>query len=130
LVFAFGLFYYGFTHYPKLDLISGFSAKSIASGHFIDQRSKKQLKGDNDINLIDLATNAIDEKGQFATASVYGLKERKAIYQEGLGAMLVDADFDETTPYDVPKRQNYFRLAFPEIRNLKTLFSVQLIMLN
>jgi hypothetical protein len=53
-----------------LDLISGFSAKSIASGHFIDQRSKETIeKGDNDINLIDLATNAIDEKGQFATAS-------------------------------------------------------------
>jgi hypothetical protein len=34
------------------------------------------LKRDNDINLIDLATNAIDEKGQFATASVYGLKEK------------------------------------------------------
>jgi hypothetical protein len=55
-----------------LDLISGFSAKSIASGHFIDQRSKETIeKGDNDINLIDLATNAIDEKGQFATASVW-----------------------------------------------------------
>jgi hypothetical protein len=54
-----------------LDLISGFSAKSIASGHFIDQRSKETIeKGDNDINLIDLATNAIDEKGQFATASM------------------------------------------------------------
>jgi hypothetical protein len=79
-----------------LDLISGFSAKSIA-GHFIDQRSKETIeKGDNDINLIDLATNTIDEKGQFATASVYGLKERKAIYREGLGAMLVDADFDDS----------------------------------
>jgi hypothetical protein len=51
--------------------------------HFIDQRSKETIeKGDNDINLIDLATNAIDEKGQFATASVYGLKERKAIYRK------------------------------------------------
>jgi hypothetical protein len=65
-------------HISQVDLISGFSAKSIASGHFIDQRSKETIeKGDNDINLIDLATNAIDEKGQFATASVYGLKERK-----------------------------------------------------
>jgi hypothetical protein len=45
--------------------------------------------------------------------------------------MLVDADFDETTPYDVPKEQNYFRVSFSlGIRNLKTLFSVQLIMLN
>jgi hypothetical protein len=36
--------------------------------------------------------------------------------------MLVDADFDETTP-TFPKELNYFRLAFlTEIRNLKTLF--------
>jgi hypothetical protein len=40
---------------------------------------------------------------------LHGLKERKAIYQEGLGAMLVDADFDETTPYDVPKRTKLFQ---------------------
>ncbi|PKH66682.1 serine hydrolase [Flavobacterium sp. ALD4] len=110
-----GLFYYGFITYPKLDLISGFSAKSIASGHFIDKRAKETIeKGDNDIDLIDLATNVIDEKGQFATASVYGLKERKAIYREGLGAMLIDADFDETTPYNVPKRIKIISgLAFP-----------------
>ncbi|MEY4012605.1 MAG: hypothetical protein RIT22_1729, partial [Bacteroidota bacterium] len=53
-----GLLYFGFTTYPKLDLISGFSAKSIASGHFIDHRSQELIeKGDNDINLIDLAQN-------------------------------------------------------------------------
>jgi hypothetical protein len=27
-----------------LDLISGFSAKSIASGHFIDKRSKETIE--------------------------------------------------------------------------------------
>jgi CubicO group peptidase (beta-lactamase class C family) len=100
-----GLFYYGFITYPKLDLISGFSAKSVASGHFIDHRSKQMIeKGDNDINLLDLATNTIVENGQFATASVYGLQERKAIYREGMGATLVDADFDTAAPYEVPKR--------------------------
>jgi hypothetical protein len=58
------------------------------------------------------------------------LKERKAIYREGLGAMLVDADFDETIRRS--KRTKIIsELAFPYgIRNLKTLFSVQLIMLN
>jgi hypothetical protein len=35
------------------------------------------------------------------------LKERKAIYREGLGAMLVDAD--ETTPYDVSKEPKLFQ---------------------
>ena len=100
-----GLMYFGFTTYPKLDLISGFSAKSIASGHFIDHRSQELIeKGDNDINLIDLAQNTIDEAGQFATASVNGLKERKAIYREGLGVTLINDNFDSTKPYLVPKR--------------------------
>ena len=97
--------YYGFTTYPKLDLISGFSAKSLASGHFIDNRSQEVIeKGDNDIPMIDLAKNKIDENGKFVTASVYGLKERKAICREGLGATLINGDFDVTKPYEVPKR--------------------------
>ena len=97
--------YYGFTTYPKLDLISGFSAKSIASGHFIDHRSQEMIeKGDNDIPMIDLAKNKIDDIGKFATASVYGLKERKAIYREGLGATLINDNFDVTKRYEVPKR--------------------------
>jgi CubicO group peptidase (beta-lactamase class C family) len=99
------LFYFGYTTYPKLDLISGFSAKSVASGHFIDHRSQEIIeKGDNDIEMITLAKNKIEENGKFATASVYGLKGRKAIYREGLGATLINADFDVSKPYEVPKR--------------------------
>ncbi len=100
-----GIFYLGFTTYPKLDLISGFSAKSIASGHFIDNRSQEMIeKGDNDIDMIDLAKNNIEDAGKFAVASVYGLKERKAIYREGLGVTLINDDFDVSKPYLVPKR--------------------------
>lgn len=100
-----GIFYFGFTTYPKLDLISGFSAKSIASGHFIDNRSREMIeKGDNDMKMIDLAKNQIEDVGKFAVASVYGFKERKAIYREGLGATLINDDFDVSKPYLVPKR--------------------------
>lgn len=107
--FAFGflafLIYFGITTYPKLDLISGFSAKSMASGHFLDNRSVETIQlGDNDIPLVRLAKLGYDENGKFATASVYGLKERKAIYREGLGATLINDDFDVTKPYEVPKR--------------------------
>jgi CubicO group peptidase (beta-lactamase class C family) len=99
------LIYFGYTTYPKLDLISGFSAKSMASGHFIDHRSQEMIeKGDNDIEMITLAKNKIDENRKFATASVYGLKERKAIYRKGLGATLINDDFDVSKPYEVPKR--------------------------
>ena len=91
--------------YPQLDLISGFSAKSVASGHFIDNRSLETIqKGDNDIPKVDWATNEIDENGKFATSKVYGLKTRKAIYREGLGATLINDDFEVSKPYNVPKR--------------------------
>ena len=100
-----GLLYFGFTTYPKLDLISGFSAKSIASGHFIDHRSQQMIEqGDNDIDKVDWATNAIDENDKSVLSKVYGLKARKAIYREGLGATLINDDFDVTKPYNVPKR--------------------------
>lgn len=96
---------FGYTTYRKLDLISGFAAKSMASGHFIDHRSQDIIeKNDNDIPKIDWAKNTINDEEKFATASVYGLKERKAIYREGLGATLINDDFDVSKPYKVPKR--------------------------
>lgn len=108
------LVYFGYTVYPKLDLIAGFSAKSVASGHFIDNRSLEMIeKGDNDIKLIDLAKNNIDDLNEFASASVYGLKKRKAIYREGLGATLINDDFDVSKPYETPKRLKSKPFPFP-----------------
>ncbi|MCW2120487.1 serine hydrolase domain-containing protein [Flavobacterium sp. 7A] len=97
--------YFGWKTYPKIDLISGFAAKSVASGHFIDQRSLDVIEDqDNDLKLVDWATNTINQTGKFATASVKGLKERKAIYREGIGVTLINDDFDISKPYLVPKR--------------------------
>jgi len=94
-----------YINYPKLDLISGFSAKSVASAHFLDNRSLEVIqKGDNDIKLIDLAHNVINETDKCAEADVYGLKNRKAVYREGLGAVLINEDYDPSKPYLVPKR--------------------------
>lgn len=99
------LVYIRLSIYPQLDLISGFSAKSVASGHFIDDRNLESIEqGDNDIPKIDWATNKINDAEKFATSSIYGLKERKAIYRQGLGATLINDDFDVSKPYQVPKR--------------------------
>ena len=118
--------YFGFTTYPKLDLIAGFSAKSVASGHFIDNRPLEMIeKGDNDIELINLAKNNIDDSNAFASASVYGLKERKAIYRDGLGATLIDNEFDVTKPYETPKRSQSKPFPFPygDLDQSDTVFS-------
>lgn len=96
--------YYLYINYP-LDIISGFSAKSIASGHFIDYRSVQMIENqDNDVSVLFLTENKIDEKEKMATASVFGFKERKAIYRDGLGATLINDNFDVKKPYLVPKR--------------------------
>jgi CubicO group peptidase (beta-lactamase class C family) len=115
LVLLLFLVYFGITTYPKLDLISGFSAKSVASGHFIDHRTLDLIeKSDNDIKLINLAKNKINESATTVTSSVFGFKERKAIYRAGLGATLINDDFDISTPYEIPKRsQLNSDLAFP-----------------
>lgn len=107
--------YLGFTNYPKLELISGFSAKSVASGHFIDHRSQEIIeKNDNDFDVLGWATNEINESGKFARATVLGLKQRKAIYRAGLGATLINDDFDVNKPYEVPKRtKSNNNLSFP-----------------
>jgi CubicO group peptidase (beta-lactamase class C family) len=91
--------------YPQLDMITGFSSKSVTSGHFLDNRSLETIEqGDNDIDKIDWATNEINDAERYVTSKVYGLKERKAIYREGLGATLINDDFDISKPYNVPKR--------------------------
>lgn len=99
------LLYFRIVLYPQLDIITGFSAKSVASGHFIDGRRLEIIQqGDNDIDKIDWATNKIENKQRFVTSSVYGLKTRMAIYRDGLGTTLINDDFDESKPYEVPKR--------------------------
>ncbi len=103
LIVAFA--YFRISIYPQLDLISGFSAKSVASGHFIDNRSLEMIEqGDNDISKVNWAKNTVDDSHGFATSTVFGLKERKAIYRTGLGATLIDDDFDIKKRYDIPKR--------------------------
>jgi hypothetical protein len=99
------LVYFRISVYPQLDLLSGFSAKSVASGHFIDNRNLETIEqGDNDIDKINWATNKINDSEKFATAAVHGIKERKAIYREGLGATLINNNFDVSKSYEIPKR--------------------------
>jgi len=127
VLLLFLLIYLRLSIYPQLDLISGFSAKSVASGHFIDGRSLEAIQqGDNDIDKIDWATNKIEDKQRFVTSNVYGLKTRKAIYREGLGATLINDGFDVNKPYEVPKRnKTRNNLAFPygNLEPKDTLFS-------
>ena len=127
LLILIALVYVRIAIYPQLDLISGFSAKSVASGHFLDDRSLEMIEdGDNDIDKIDWAKNSIDESEGSVSSSVYGLKKRKAIYRKGLGATLINDDYDVSQPYLIPKRtksENNLPYPYGNLEPKDTVFS-------
>ncbi len=69
---------------------------------------------DNNFDPVHLAEDQVDMKQKTASASLFGLKERKAIYREGLGSVLVDDDFDEKASVLTPNRtKTNTGLAYP-----------------
>ena len=100
-------------NFPKLNFISGYASKNMASTVFLTNRSAESVVlNDNDVPLINLAD--VETDGKSATASVFGLMERKAICREGLGCTLVNKDYDPNTKIPVPQRViNENNLAFP-----------------
>ncbi|REG98983.1 serine hydrolase domain-containing protein [Flavobacterium aquicola] len=122
------LIYFGITTFRRLELISGFSAKSVASCHFIANRSLENIEeSDNDFDVIRWASNEINESEKFAAATVFGLKKRKAIYRTELGATLIDDNFDVNKPYEIPKRtkskKNYLPFPYGDAEPNDTVFA-------
>ena len=99
------LIYVVYNNYPKLHIVAGYSSKNMASSVFLAERSVKYTdKVDNAFNPINYASDKVNNKEKSATASVFGLLTRKAIYREGLGVVLVPKDADENEAYLVPQR--------------------------
>jgi CubicO group peptidase (beta-lactamase class C family) len=92
-------------NYPKLNILAGYSAKNTASSVFLGKRTLKFTnQTDTNFSPVNLAKDKIDTTGKFATASVFGLLSRKAIYREGLGSVLMLDKGDATAAYLIPKR--------------------------
>lgn len=105
LLLAIALILVVVVNYPKLNIVAGYSAKSMSSSVFLAERTLALTDStDNNFNEIQFADDKINKEGQYATASVFGLLTRKAVYREGLGSVLITDDFDATKKPLVPKR--------------------------
>ncbi|NER13155.1 serine hydrolase [Leptobacterium flavescens] len=94
-------------NYPKLNIISGYSAKNMSSSVFVAERSFDVIDSiDNGFAPVNIAADEIDLNGKSASASVYGFKKRTAVYREGLGSVLINDDFDPEKPYLKPRRSH------------------------
>ncbi|MBL4604541.1 MAG: serine hydrolase [Flavobacteriaceae bacterium] len=92
-------------NYPKLNIISGYSAKNMSSSVFLAERTMAFTDStDNNFSPINLAKDKINTKEKYASSSTLGLLTRKAVYREGLGSVLVTKGFDLSKNPLVPKR--------------------------
>lgn len=94
-------------NYPKLNIISGYASKYMASSVLIGGHSPAYVnQNDLKMPLIELATT--EYISSEATADVYGLLERRAIEREGLGSVLVNSDYLENEKFLKPNRTMCF----------------------
>lgn len=107
-------------NYSKLNIISGYSAKNMSSSVFVAGRAPAFTDStDNGFAPINFARDFVNEQKKYASATVYGLMERKAVYRKGLGSVLIDDDYDITQETPVPHRTNIARMSPYPYGNMK-----------
>ncbi|WP_340111574.1 serine hydrolase domain-containing protein [Maribellus mangrovi] len=76
--------------WPRLPIITAFAAKGMCSSIFLTNKTPERVVAE-DLSFfpINLAKSKIDYDEKSVTSKVFGLAKRKAIYREGLGAVLV-----------------------------------------
>lgn len=92
-----------YANYPKLNIITGFAAKNVCSCTFEAGRDLNSIEtGDNDFGPVFYAENMIDTNDLSVESTVFGLKKRKAVYEEGVGCILLPPD-TKRDKIDIPK---------------------------
>ena len=119
--------YLGYTYYPALNIVTGYASKNMASGLFLANRDQLSMeKQDNGFLPINFATYKVDTIEKSVSASLFGLMERKAIYMEGLGAILINDTYDAARKFKVPNRfvsENTLAYPYGGLPQRDTIFS-------
>ena len=76
--------------WPRLPIITAFAAKGMCSSVFLANKTPDRIEAE-DLSFfpISLAKNVINYEDRSVTSTVFGLAKRKAVFREGLGAVLV-----------------------------------------
>jgi CubicO group peptidase (beta-lactamase class C family) len=113
LLLLIALFVVVYLNYPRLNIVSGYSAKNMSTSVFMAGRSFEFTDGnDNNFSPVDIAKDKIDSDKKIASASVYGFVERTAMFRDGVGSVLLIDDEDATKSYLKPNR-NFVNVALP-----------------
>lgn len=77
-----------------LPILAGYKAKTLASGVFVTRRSFESILNNDVDSLARRLTWSINQHDRSVTVSFMGYASRTAVYQEGLGAILLPQDRD------------------------------------
>ncbi len=115
LILFLAVIYLVATNYKKTNIITGYSSKYLASTYFITGRSIDFTeKNDLDFSPINQSSSQLDEANHSVTSSVMGIGKRQAIYHEGLGATLINDDYNPNQKIVRPhRRKSLSNLPYP-----------------
>ncbi len=76
--------------WPRVPIITAFAAKGMCSSVFIADKDPERIYAE-DLSFfpISLAKTSVDYEERSVTATVFGLARRKAVFRDGLGAVIV-----------------------------------------
>lgn len=104
-------------NYPKLNILTGYSAKNTNSAVFLAHRDFAFVDStDNRFFPVELAKDRVEMTSKTTFSSVWGMMKRKAIFRPGTGSVLLPRNFDESKiSYLQPSRhyQSTDTLPFP-----------------
>ena len=93
----------GWYYYPQLKVLNGYAARTLCTCHFAVHRPEDQiLKEDLGGGLFDLARLTIDPIHKRVSSTVLGLAKKTAVYQHGLGCILLKGEDDRNFVYSPP----------------------------
>src|SRR5690606_31955985 len=96
-----------YIYYPRLNLITGFAAKNVCSCVYEAQRDPETVATqDNNFDPVNLSDYEVNSEAGSASATVFGLKKRTAVYNPGLGCVLLPEDADENDLFEYSPKRN------------------------
>jgi hypothetical protein len=83
--------------WQRLPIITAFAAKGMCSSVFLANKTPERIEAE-DLSFfpINVAKSVVNYKDKSVTSTVFGIAKRKAVFREGLGAVLVLETPEET----------------------------------
>jgi len=94
------------TVYPMIPIGTGYAAKKMCSCHFVADRSQESIqKDDLSRSPLNLTSTVIDETAKSATATLFGLGSKTAVFRENLGCILLQGKDNYQVQLNLPKQK-------------------------